>query len=161
VILLLTSYVRSEATIAADVAEGVRAADRTALEAMRAYGRLLGQLTEAERFPALHAVIAAGVFDGRTTTPTRSSPSASSAFSTASRCSCGRVPGTPARAGGTAQVAPESTTGTVRIITIQPTSATAGPSVQVTDGVRSPVSRPHRQVIGEMLGEMLGERAAA
>jgi hypothetical protein len=30
---------------------------------MSDYGRLLARLTDAERFPALHAVIAAGVFD--------------------------------------------------------------------------------------------------
>jgi AcrR family transcriptional regulator len=32
-------------------------------ELMASYGRLLARLTDPERFPALHAVIAAGVFD--------------------------------------------------------------------------------------------------
>ena len=30
---------------------------------MGAYGRLLARLTDPERFPALHAVLTAGVFD--------------------------------------------------------------------------------------------------
>jgi len=30
---------------------------------MGAYGRLMARLTDPERFPALHAVLAAGVFD--------------------------------------------------------------------------------------------------
>lgn len=64
VILLLTGYVRSSATLDADVDAAFQASGSTAQEAMSAYGRLLAKLTDAERYPALHAVIAAGVFDG-------------------------------------------------------------------------------------------------
>jgi hypothetical protein len=64
VILLLTGFVRNQATLQADVAAaqaaGVTPPDP---EMMSAYSRLLARLTDPERFPALHAVIAAGVFD--------------------------------------------------------------------------------------------------
>jgi AcrR family transcriptional regulator len=67
VILLLTGYVRNYATLEADLAEasarsgaGAGAAGQST---MSDYGRLLAGLTDAERFPALHAVIAAGVLD--------------------------------------------------------------------------------------------------
>jgi AcrR family transcriptional regulator len=64
VILLLTGYVRNqvllEAEIAAAQAAGVTAPDP---ELLPSYGRLLAKLTDPERFPALHKVIAAGVFD--------------------------------------------------------------------------------------------------
>jgi AcrR family transcriptional regulator len=64
VILLLTGYVRNqtmlEAEISAAQAAGVTAPDP---EMLPSYGRLLARLTDPERFPALHAVIAAGVFD--------------------------------------------------------------------------------------------------
>ena len=49
-----------EADIAAAQAAGGAPPDP---ELMGAYGRLLARLTDPERFPALHAVIAAGVFD--------------------------------------------------------------------------------------------------
>ena len=64
VILLLTGFVRAQATLQADVA-AAQAAGRAQPDAemMGAYGRLLARLTDPERFPALHAVIAAGVFD--------------------------------------------------------------------------------------------------
>jgi AcrR family transcriptional regulator len=64
VILLLTGYVRNQATLEAEIsaaqAAGVTAPDT---ELLPSYGRLLARLTDPERFPALHAVIAAGVFD--------------------------------------------------------------------------------------------------
>jgi AcrR family transcriptional regulator len=64
VILLVTGYVRSQASLQADIAAaqaaGAAAPDP---EMMGSYGRLLTRLTDAERFPALHAVIAAGVFE--------------------------------------------------------------------------------------------------
>lgn len=63
VILLLDGYVRYSTTLAADVDAAFQASGSTAQEAMSAYGRLLAKLTEAKRYPALHAVIAAGVFD--------------------------------------------------------------------------------------------------
>jgi AcrR family transcriptional regulator len=58
VMLLLTGFVRSQATLQADVA-----AAQPGPELMGAYGRLMARLTDPERFPALHAVLAAGVFD--------------------------------------------------------------------------------------------------
>jgi AcrR family transcriptional regulator len=63
-ILLLTGFVRNQATLQADVA-AAQAAGATPPdpEMMRSYSRLLARLTDPERFPALHAVIAAGVFD--------------------------------------------------------------------------------------------------
>ena len=61
--LLLTGFVRGQATFQADIAAaqaaGAAAPDP---ELSAAYGRLLARLTDPERFPALHAVIAAGVF---------------------------------------------------------------------------------------------------
>jgi AcrR family transcriptional regulator len=64
VMLLLTGFVRSQATFQADIA-AAQAAGTTPPdpELMRSYGRLMARLTEPERFPALHAVLAAGVFD--------------------------------------------------------------------------------------------------
>jgi AcrR family transcriptional regulator len=63
VMLLLTGFVRSWATLEADLAEAARAAGAGEPEAMSGYGRLLARLTDPERFPALHAVIEAGVLD--------------------------------------------------------------------------------------------------
>jgi hypothetical protein len=63
VILLLGSYVRSEATLVTEINARIRAAGSTSPQAMATYGRLLAQLTSADRFPALHSVISAGVFD--------------------------------------------------------------------------------------------------
>ena len=63
VILLLSSYVRSYATLTADIDATFLASSVSPQEAMSAYGRLLAGLTDPERFPALHAVIDAGVFD--------------------------------------------------------------------------------------------------
>jgi AcrR family transcriptional regulator len=54
VILLVSGYVRNEATLAADLG----AAER---EIMPAWGRRLARLTDPERFPALHAVLASDV----------------------------------------------------------------------------------------------------
>jgi AcrR family transcriptional regulator len=63
VMLLLTGYVRNWATLEADLAEAARASGSSVEAAMPGYGRMLAKLTDAEGFPALHAVIAAGVFD--------------------------------------------------------------------------------------------------
>jgi AcrR family transcriptional regulator len=59
VVLLLSGYVRSEATLAADLA----AAEFTTDAAMQGYTRLLRALTDQEHFPALHTLLNAGVFD--------------------------------------------------------------------------------------------------
>jgi AcrR family transcriptional regulator len=63
VVLLLSGYVRNEATLAADLAEGFMAAAPSPDEAMSSYSRTLMRLTDPERFPALRAVLEAGVFD--------------------------------------------------------------------------------------------------
>jgi AcrR family transcriptional regulator len=64
VLLLLSGYVRNEATLELDLATAFQAAGTAEPAAvMPGYGRMLAMLTDAERFPALHAVIAAGVFD--------------------------------------------------------------------------------------------------
>ena len=62
VILLLTGFVRNEATLDADIS-AAQAAGATQPEVMSSYGRLLARLTDRETFPALHAVIASGVLD--------------------------------------------------------------------------------------------------
>ncbi|MFD0595882.1 TetR/AcrR family transcriptional regulator C-terminal domain-containing protein [Catellatospora coxensis] len=62
-ILLLSGYVRSDATVAVDMLTAVQAVDSSLDEAISAYGKLLKLLVEPARFPALGRVIAAGVFD--------------------------------------------------------------------------------------------------
>ena len=64
VILLLTGYVRNQGTLEADISAAQAAGKaRADGEMMPSYGQLLAALTDPERFPALHTVIAAGVFD--------------------------------------------------------------------------------------------------
>jgi AcrR family transcriptional regulator len=63
VMLLVGGYVRSEATLTAEVNAAFHAAGSESRQALADYGRLLGRLISAERFPALHTVIAAGVFE--------------------------------------------------------------------------------------------------
>ena len=63
VILLLSGYVRNLAITEADIAAAVAASGLGQDEWMASYPRMLGQLTDPRRFPALTAVIAAGVFD--------------------------------------------------------------------------------------------------
>ena len=63
VILLVAGFVRNRATLDADVGETAAGSGTSAEEAMSGYGRLLARLTDARRFPALHAVIEAGVLD--------------------------------------------------------------------------------------------------
>jgi AcrR family transcriptional regulator len=60
VILLLSGYVRNEATLAADIAAAAAAAGA---EIMPSWSRLISRLTDAERFPALHAALASGALD--------------------------------------------------------------------------------------------------
>jgi AcrR family transcriptional regulator len=64
VMLLLTGFVRNQGTLEADIS-AAQAAGETPPdpEMMASYGRLMARLTDPERFPALHAVIAAGVLD--------------------------------------------------------------------------------------------------
>ena len=61
-VLLVSGFVRNEATLEADIAAAMAAGGRVA-PPMASYGRTLARLTDPERFPALHAVIAAGVLD--------------------------------------------------------------------------------------------------
>jgi len=62
--LLLTGFVRGQATFQADIAAAQAAgAALPGAELMASYGRLLARLTDPERFPALRAVLAAGVFE--------------------------------------------------------------------------------------------------
>jgi AcrR family transcriptional regulator len=63
VMLLLTGYVRNYATIEADLAEGARASGADPQAASSSYGRLLAKLADAERFPALHTLVASGLFE--------------------------------------------------------------------------------------------------
>jgi AcrR family transcriptional regulator len=63
VLLLLSGYVRNEATVAIDVEHGFLAAADTPDQAMAGWAAALARITDAERFPALRAVLDAGVFD--------------------------------------------------------------------------------------------------
>ena len=63
VFLLVAGFVRNRATLEADVGEAAAGSGTSAEEAMSGYGRLLARLTDPQRFPALHAVIEAGVLD--------------------------------------------------------------------------------------------------
>ncbi|MBQ0992653.1 TetR/AcrR family transcriptional regulator [Micromonospora sp. PSH03] len=61
VLLLITGYVRNEATLTSQIAEGSRAAGVEPSEMMPAYSRLVTRLIDPARFPALHRVLSAGV----------------------------------------------------------------------------------------------------
>jgi AcrR family transcriptional regulator len=63
VIMLLSGYVRNLATTEADIAAAVAASGLGADEWMASYPRMLSQLTDPRRFPALTTFIAAGVFE--------------------------------------------------------------------------------------------------
>jgi AcrR family transcriptional regulator len=59
VVIMLSSYVWREAMVAIDLS----AAGSTSPASVAAYGRALAKVTDPERFPALHALIASGVFE--------------------------------------------------------------------------------------------------
>ena len=61
-ILLVSTFVRSEVTLSVDVGQAFAAAGQSDHEAMMSYGRLLAELAEPRRFPAIRAVIDDGVF---------------------------------------------------------------------------------------------------
>ena len=63
VIMLLSGYVRNLATTEADIAAAVAASGLGMDEWMASYPRMLSELADPRRFPALTAFIAAGVFD--------------------------------------------------------------------------------------------------
>jgi Tetracyclin repressor-like, C-terminal domain len=56
-------FVRNLATTEADIAAAIQASGLSPAEWMSSYPRILRQLTDPERFPALSAFIAAGVFE--------------------------------------------------------------------------------------------------
>ena len=61
VILLLSGHVRNEVTLMADI--GAAAAASGELNVSGAWSRLIKNVTDAERFPALHRALASGVLD--------------------------------------------------------------------------------------------------
>jgi AcrR family transcriptional regulator len=63
VIMLLAGYVRNLATTEADIEAAIRASGLSPAEWMASYPRMLGKLTDPQRFPALSTFIAAGVFE--------------------------------------------------------------------------------------------------
>jgi AcrR family transcriptional regulator len=63
VLNLVSGFVRAAATLSADVRAAVSVPHSTAATVLSDYGRLLATLTDADRFPALHAVIASGALD--------------------------------------------------------------------------------------------------
>jgi hypothetical protein len=63
VIMLVSGYVRTLATTEADIQAAIRTSGATPDEWMSAYPRMLSQLADPVRFPALAKFIAAGVFD--------------------------------------------------------------------------------------------------
>jgi AcrR family transcriptional regulator len=64
VLLLIDGYVRSRATLEADLLIAARASGVPPEEAGLAYSRTLSQLADAGRFPAVRALLEARVFDG-------------------------------------------------------------------------------------------------
>jgi Tetracyclin repressor-like, C-terminal domain len=63
VILLLSNYVRVQATMEAQIDAAVRAAGISGAAAMAGYGQLLRLLLDEHRFPQVMAVADAGVLD--------------------------------------------------------------------------------------------------
>jgi AcrR family transcriptional regulator len=59
VLLLLSGYVRNDATLTVELTASGFISD----EAMLGYSRRLARLTDPDRFPAIHALLEAGVFD--------------------------------------------------------------------------------------------------
>ncbi|WFE49099.1 TetR/AcrR family transcriptional regulator [Micromonospora sp. WMMD1155] len=62
-LLLITGYVRNEATLTSQIAEGAQVSGVTPNEMMPAYSRMLTRLIDPTRFPALHRVLSAGGID--------------------------------------------------------------------------------------------------
>jgi AcrR family transcriptional regulator len=63
VVLMLSGYARNQVTTTADVQAHFLDAATTPHAAMRSYADTLRRLTDPQRFPALHALLDAGVFD--------------------------------------------------------------------------------------------------
>jgi AcrR family transcriptional regulator len=64
VLLLVNGFVRNEALLALDIQAAARASGARAQDAMTSYGDLLGGLVDPARFPAVHALLESGVFNG-------------------------------------------------------------------------------------------------
>ncbi len=67
VIILLSGFVRNEATLAASIIAASQAVGSTAQQMMAGYRQLLARVTESKQFPALRAVIDAGAIDQQDT----------------------------------------------------------------------------------------------
>jgi hypothetical protein len=65
VIMLLAGYVRNLATTEADIEAAIRASGLDPLQWMASYPRMLAELADPRRFPALARFIAAGVFEAQ------------------------------------------------------------------------------------------------
>lgn len=63
VILLVSGYVRNDASTGADIEAAVRSSGAAPDEWMSAYGRMLAKLADPQRFPAINAFISSGVFE--------------------------------------------------------------------------------------------------
>ncbi len=63
VILLVSGFVRNEATLMAGLVAAQQTGSAT-LEVMANYGRILSRVLDPDRHPAISAALAAGVFDG-------------------------------------------------------------------------------------------------
>lgn len=63
VIMLLAGYVRNVATTEADIDVAIRASGLAPMDWMASYPRMLAELADPHRFPALTRFIAAGVFE--------------------------------------------------------------------------------------------------
>lgn len=61
VILLISGYVRTQVTMEAQLTEAIRAAGKTDQQMMLDYNRILGLVTDPQRFPELTAVVESGV----------------------------------------------------------------------------------------------------
>jgi AcrR family transcriptional regulator len=63
VVLLISNYVRAEATMEADIGAAIAATQATPEEWMAYYGRLITTLTDPARYPAITKLLASGAFD--------------------------------------------------------------------------------------------------
>lgn len=68
VLLLVNGFVRNQATLESDLMQTAQTSGVAPEQAGAAYARLLGSLADADRFPAIHAVLAARTFDPPGTT---------------------------------------------------------------------------------------------
>ncbi len=62
-VLLLSGYVRSEATLIADITAASMVSGSLAQVVVANYPQMLRRLTDAARFPAIHELMASGAFD--------------------------------------------------------------------------------------------------